>query len=283
MKNISTLILAATLAIAPMAAQPQNSAKIDTIVSVTEDAIVVDPIDISSATEEPVEVDDNSESVDDFISGFSDGSQMEKEIVEKHMGHVVGIIAIIFGVPCLAIIAALIVILIYALKRNQRRNAIIAKAIDNNYQLPDSFYTGQKSGTDPNGPVRDSRKFYSSVTFIAVGFSLIVFAIASDEPFFLLCGGIPLLIGIGKLIGYFCVPSGIGPMNPRPPYNPPYPPRNQGWNPNGQMPNYPHGSMPSYSDATMPNYPGEPQPNAPFSAPSADDEQPTPPPYCPKN
>lgn len=146
-------------------------------------------------------------------------------------------IAICFIVPCLTIIIVLVVFLIFFLKKAKLKNAIIEKAIDANYQLPDSFFMPQRpqliealypSGTttvesqQPNQAphkheshklsltdpaCRDSRKFSSGVTLIAVGIASIAFAGCINGPFFIVAGIIPAIIGIGRLFGYFFIPG----------------------------------------------------------------------------
>lgn len=137
------------------------------------------------------------------------------------LGFVAVVLAIIFGFPCATIIIGLFLGLSYVSKRNRGRNELINKAIENNYQLPEAFYLAQKNiNGAPMSPVRDARKFYRATTLIAVGLSIIIFAIWVDGPFFVVVGGIPLLMGIGQLIGYYCVPT--LPDNPtnRPYYGP---------------------------------------------------------------
>ncbi len=51
--------------------------------------------------------------------------------------------AICFGVPCFTLIVVLVLLLMFFMKRTQAKNEIIGKAIDANYQLPDSFFNSQ--------------------------------------------------------------------------------------------------------------------------------------------
>lgn len=206
----------------------------------------------------------------------------ETPILKDNMGLVTVIIGIIFGFPCLTIIVGLIVIFAFALKRNRGRNELINNAIDHNYQLPDAFYVGQKNTNGVAEPTRDSRKFYSATTFIAIGLSLIVFAMCVDGPFFILVGGIPFLIGVGQLIGYFCVPASPR-YNQMPPYGgqqfrPPFP-RHVHWD---QAPGqYPANQQQPYAPA-----PSSPMPPAPGHMPQdcppvGQEDRQTPPPYNP--
>lgn len=127
---------------------------------------------------------------------------------------VLGILAICFGFPALVVIIAIVLIFGFFRNRNRERNAIIAQAIDRGYQLPDSFYTNQpqhdqaENGNPANSePLRDPELFKSAVTLIAVGLAVGVFFLAVDAPFGIVAGGIPLLLGIGRLIGYFFIPG----------------------------------------------------------------------------
>lgn len=247
MKKISALILAVALACSSGYAQtPKNSADTVTVsgvvnIEMTDSVAAADPISDADYLDDSEPVEAPSVSVKDgkwsltydksdyiisdlvadarFAERFRDLEDFDAEslILKDNMGMATAIIAIIFGVPCLTIIVGLIVILAFALKRNRGRNELINNAIDRGYQLPDAFYVGQKNNTATGAPTRDSRKFYSATTLIATGLSLVIFALYADASFFVLAGGIPLLIGIGQLIGYFCVPT-----SPSQPKNPPY-------------------------------------------------------------
>lgn len=197
------------------------------------------------------------------LSSLEDLDFKQQESDNDDLNFVALIFAIVFGFPCLTIIVGLFVILSYVNKRNRSRNELINNAIERNYQLPDSFYLGQKnlSGA-PATPVRDSRKFYSATALIAVGLSLIIFAILVDGEFFVLVGGIPLLMGIGQMVGYYCVPT--TPINPS---HRPY---------TGPQMNVSY-QMPSDRPQELEN---QPMPNsAPHSNQNGDQQ--TPPPYNP--
>lgn len=187
------------------------------------------------------------------------------------------ILSIIFGIPCLTIIIGLIVILVYSLKRTKGRNELINNAIEHNYQLSDSFYDSPKSSSRPDAPMRDSRRFYRAISLLSVGIALIIFAISEDIPFFYVAGGIPFLIGVGQMIGYFCVPSTDyyrGPVN-----RPPYPPRQEPAY--GPMPPY---NVPPMNQPPMPQQPqGTPAQNMPNPAWNQPAQPVTPPPYNPAN
>lgn len=259
MKKITALILAGMIGFASLPAQnvgqPADSTT-QALTVVTDSAATQLPaVDFAAAEllpEEPeqtpvIGVDDGRWSVNfdgedyilsklvkdsEFAEKFEGLETFDSEtlLLKDNMGLATVIMLIIFGFPCLTIIVGLIVIMMFALRRNRGRNELINNAIEHNYQLPDAFYLGQKgqNGNGPAMPMRDSRKFYGATSLIAVGLSLVIFAIYADVEFFILAGGIPLLIGVGQLIGYYCVPT-TPRHNARPPYggtpyNRPYPP-----------------------------------------------------------
>lgn len=176
----------------------------------------------------------------------------------------VPVVAICFGIPCFTLIVALVLLLIFFLKKTQARNEIIGKAIDANYPLPEAFFTnpsasqafynqegdyisdqGQKPSMQHQAKLRrDPKNFSSAISLLAIGLALILFFTMIDRwPIAFLAGGIPFFLGIGKLIGYYYVPGfsadnnrkrGNGYEAPQPPYgnypNRPYqntPPANQ--------------------------------------------------------
>lgn len=157
----------------------------------------------------------------ELINGFSNGYRLNEsteDIADQKLREigtwgVLGILAICFGFPALVIIVAIILIIGFFRNRNRERNAIIAQAIDRDYQLPDSFYSNQQHEQEDSNdgaarrPARNPQKFNSAVTLIAVGLAVGVFFWAVDAPVGFVAGGIPLLLGIGRLIGYFCVPG----------------------------------------------------------------------------
>lgn len=126
---------------------------------------------------------------------------------------------------CALTFAIVVILLIFFYKRAKSRNTLIAKAIENSYMLPDSFYTGRetepftggykqpvdinsnndKTQTPPPMP-RDGRLFDSAVKYISVGIGIFfIFAVCGADPIAAF-GIIPILIGAGKLLTYF----GIG-------------------------------------------------------------------------
>lgn len=154
---------------------------------------------------------------------------------------IIGILALVFGIPCLTIIAVLCLLTNYLMRRSRMRNKLIEHAIDAGYQLPEAFYTGQSNEMNPNAPSasgeeatngrlkpsqRDQHKFRNAVIFLGVGLAIMIslFIEGSISAGFFL-GGIPLFIGVGQLIGYFFVPgysSYNNPAGPRPWEQAPY-------------------------------------------------------------
>ena len=313
MKKISALILAAMLACS--ASLAQNSSPATDSISRPAISTVSDSASVSTsiagngclvegqpADAPVVSVEDGKWALEfdgegyvisdlvedaDFARKFRDLENLDEEtlLLRDNMGAATAIIAIIFAVPCLTIIVGLIVILTFALRRNRGRNELINNAIEHNYQLPDSFYLGQKSiNGAPGAPMRDSKKFYSATTLIAIGLSLVIFAIYAHAKFFILAGGIPFLIGVGQMIGYYCVPA-----DPRQG-------RGYTYGNNWQMPEPNLGHRPPYPQYPQPqgDYPQQPgqspaQPTpapAPYGAETPVNPQPpanpqTPPPYNP--
>lgn len=125
------------------------------------------------------------------------------------------VIAVGVIVPCATIIIIVLALLIFLLVRGYNRNKIISEAIRNNYQLPDSFYTGTNSRSTPDYadnidsrsaepaaeetklpplprvPFTLAEKDYLSKSMILAGVGLMIFL------FFLWCGA----IGVGLLAG----------------------------------------------------------------------------------
>ena len=175
--------------------------------------------------DEYVLTDGKAYKIDDLAN--YDKGDTKARLIQK-----VVMLAICFIVPCVTILAILIILMLFFLKKNRSRDGIIQKAIDSGYQLPDSFYTGQRTVfvdqsyptdnsavdndsakgpfgfkmTDPS--IRDPKKFSSGVTLAAVGLAILLFFVCQREwGIGLLAGGIPLFIGLGRLIGYFYIPG----------------------------------------------------------------------------
>ena len=129
--------------------------------------------------------------------------------------------------------------------------------------------------------MRDTGKFYAAITLMAVGIALLVAGVLSQTGFWIVVGLVPLLIGIGRMLGYFYVPQ-----QPRQRFHPPYMPYGQQM-PYGQpMPGQPMpGQYPPQNPAQEPWCPAAPEvnnvPEEPAQAAAPDDEM-TPPPYSPQ-
>lgn len=203
------------------------------------------------------DLEDLVDSVKDTRDPFFDDSEQEM---------MVPILAICFGIPCLTLIIALVLLLMFFLKKTQARNAIIGKAIDANYQLPDAFFSNPQSSSQSYDEVetgdghtadqtkkeprmrRDPKNFSSAVTLLAVGLALILFFASSRHwEVAFLAGGIPFFLGVGKLIGYYYVP-GLTSENKKGRANNNYPPQQP---PYGGYPNQPYRNMPPQNQ-----YPG---------------------------
>lgn len=174
---------------------------------------------------------------DDFHEFYESSVNNRKQMVP--------IIAICFIVPCLTLIIGLVLLLVFFMKKTTARNSIIEKAIDAGYQLPDSFYsnttaythvagsTGTNADTLDGQPAlapqpaatRDPKNFQAAASLLAVGFALFLFFAVNDMwGVACLAGGIPLLLGVGKLIGYLYIPGYTSDKGrhtqPRQPFNP---------------------------------------------------------------
>lgn len=233
----------------------------------------------------------------DAAEAMADDNRTSDEVFfENNASEIIWVFVLVFGLPCLTIIVVVAVVLIYQLSRSRQRKAVLDRAIDNNYQLPPNFFGNPKG--DEHSQVRDSRKFYSAVSLISVGIGLIIFAVAEHHaPFFYLAGAIPLLMGVGRMIGYFYVfPTHVknqqppyGPQQPfygpQPPYDPqppfgpqpPYGPQDPDFGPQ-QAPFCPQ--EPQYGPRQAPPCPQEPQNGVDQpSCDPVDESTPTPPPY----
>ena len=169
------------------------------------------------------ELDKLTNTMQDFNHEFQFMPRISSE-ESYNMEHV---IAICFIVPCITIIIVLVLLLMFFMRRTQARNAIIEKAIDADYMLPDAFYMNQsntayivqsqESTADPVNPEmpsiktpyrRDPKKFSNAITLLAVGLALIIFfCIHGSWGLTLIAGGTLLFLGIGNLIGYFYIPG----------------------------------------------------------------------------
>lgn len=122
----------------------------------------------------------------------------------------IGILGIILPCVTLAVIAVIIGIFLY--KRMRSRHEVIERAIENNYQLPDSFYSSSTpeptvttpgfTGTIPPLP-NEVRKRDSGITLCCVGLATIIIFTVWHTVEVAVMGVIPLLIGLGKLLTYY--------------------------------------------------------------------------------
>lgn len=174
-------------------------------------------------------------------SYYSREDTLDALLEENIAKNVVALIIVIFLIPCLTIGFIVWIIMRFFIKRNRERNSIIEQAINAGYQLPETFYTGQPNNYNiingemaPNTPDaapqqirqdikamqiqpatnRDPGKFSSAATLIAIGAALTLYTVFMHGPDIWLLGGlVMLLLGIGKMIGYFYVPS--APVKPK--------------------------------------------------------------------
>lgn len=237
------------------------------------------------------EVVDNAETEFDDIdeSYYSRKDTLDALLEENIAKNVVALIIVIFLIPCLTIAFIVWIIMRFFIKRNRERNSIIEQAINSGYQLPETFYTGQPNNYNiingemaPNAPDgapqqikqdikamqiqpatnRDPGKFSSAVTLIAIGAAVTLYTIWMAGPDIWLLGGlVMLLLGIGKMIGYFYVPSApIKPkQNNRQYPTPPVPP--QPMPPYQGMPHNPNRPPFTPPQNTHPNPPCNPDSN----------------------
>lgn len=205
--------------------------------------------------------------------------------------------AIGFGAPCLAFVIGVILWVRFLLKRNRERNEIIMKAIDDNYELPEAFYTRQpafptynfsaaNNDTDPNDPKAanttngnvvppqlpgmnmrtypDFKALRTGIVLICIGVPIFLFFACIGEPGVgLLLGGIPFFLGIGKIVTYYAVPSNRNTSRPRfnPPYAQPQPPFSQAPYYRPEEPNFQQPQQGAYPPPYNPY--NEQQPYAP--------------------
>ena len=122
----------------------------------------------------------------------------------------ISIVGIIFG----SIALTVIVILIIFYMNRRRRLQIIEKAIENNYTLPDSFYSTKTTKTQYiiEGPAGNTtqptpRQQYTSdqdlrrgLTVAIVGFGLILFFLTIGIDFLAALSVIPFMYGVGRIL-----------------------------------------------------------------------------------
>lgn len=227
----------ATNANAPDSASLTVATPTDTVsIVATSDSAAI----INFHSDEAIE---NAETEFDEIdeSYYSREDTLDALLEENIAKNVVALIIVIFLIPCLTIGFIVWIIMRFFIKRNRERNSIIEQAINAGYQLPETFYTGQPNNYNiingemaPNTPDaapqqirpdikamqiqpatnRDPGKFSSAATLIAIGAALTLYTVFMHGPDIWLLGGlVMLLLGIGKMIGYFYVPS--APVKPK--------------------------------------------------------------------
>lgn len=221
----------ATNANAPDSASLTVAAPTDTVsIIATSDSAAI----INFHSDEAIE---NAETEFDEIdeSYYNREDTLDALLEENIAKNVVALIIVIFLIPCLTIGFIVWIIMRFFIKRNRERNSIIEQAINAGYQLPETFYTGQPNNYNiingemaPNTPDaapqqirpdikamqiqpatnRDPGKFSSAATLIAIGAALTLYTVFMHGPDIWLLGGlVMLLLGIGKMIGYFYVPA----------------------------------------------------------------------------
>ncbi len=148
-------------------------------------------------------------------------------MTEAVADHVVPIVGIVFGLPCAAIVCIVWFLTNYFIRRNRDKNALISKAIDNDYTLPDAFFSQPASSEAAIGdesqmsaanstnmfaaqPLsqRDPRRFSTGIMLVCIGVPVFIFFLVNGvTPAAFLCGGILIFIGVAKLLSYYFVPG----------------------------------------------------------------------------
>lgn len=155
----------------------------------TSDSSVI--INDSSATDSIVKIkaeNDKQKAEITIIQGQNDRLKSEG----------VFIIAIVF-IAIVTPFTSLVLIVFFAIRgitcRQRERNKLIEKAIDNNYPLPDDFFSSQKNSRT---------RLQSALVWLAWGVGIVVFFLIVDPTVTAYSIGlIPLLVGAAKLITYF--------------------------------------------------------------------------------
>ena len=154
----------------------------------TSDSSVI--INDSSATDSIVKIkaeNDKQKAEITIIQGQNDRLKSEG----------VFIIAIVF-IAIVTPFTSLVLIVFFAIRgitcRQRERNKLIEKAIDNNYPLPDDFFSSQKNSRT---------RLQSALVWLAWGIGIISFFLIMSNDTVYAIGLIPTLVGIAKLITYF--------------------------------------------------------------------------------
>lgn len=117
-------------------------------------------------------------------------------------------------IPFIFSFAVLWIILYYKKQRFKEKCRVIDKAIDANYELPDSFYSGKQTfnmqvdkRTDTENPVKytviNPNKLYSSLIWIAAGLTGFIFFLVVGSEEMAVIALLPLFIGVAKIISYY--------------------------------------------------------------------------------
>lgn len=184
---------------------------------------------------------DNSDDSDDDSSSVLKEMELNyqyeyKQAMQEKITAMV-ITGIVFGTILFIVIACLV---IYYLNRRNRLR-VIEKAIDNNYQLPDSFFTGRTAqqhceiiapaGNTQKGSNARQLFAYTSeaemrqgIKLAIVGIGLILFFALLGIDFFAALSVIPLLLGLSKIFIPYLTRKNI-PTPPQKPVNPTTPPQ----------------------------------------------------------
>lgn len=120
---------------------------------------------------------------------------------------------------CAMSIIIVVSVLIFFYVRMRNRNRVIEKAIENNYQLPDSFYAAPNTKDDPQIPQepiidpvtgmplpppvpRDRTMLESALKLIGTGVAIAIIFWTWNWEHLAILGIIPIFIGVGKLVSY---------------------------------------------------------------------------------
>ncbi|MDE5970265.1 MAG: hypothetical protein K2K27_01760 [Muribaculaceae bacterium] len=159
---------------------------------------------------------------------------LERDRIQTFQGVVITVVIVLF------LLLTILAVLYFFYRRAKGRNEIIAKAIENNYQLPESFYSGmfykgwmmdmiydntpkpEPGATSPECKIENSastltgtssttsqpippvykrtQNFEKGKRNIAIGIGVILVFSVWAAPALAVLGVIPLLIGIGQLL-----------------------------------------------------------------------------------
>lgn len=165
-----------------------------------------------AASKRPVSINNLKVIVD------NDEYSLAVEQYNKRMreGHKFTLSILFLLLPMLIVLAVTVGLFIYVFRKTTERNRLIQQAIENNYQLPDSFYENnnlfnfKKGGTgkDVNGNTpppthRDQKLFNKGITYICIGLAIFIFFLTVSAEEAAALALIPVFIGVAKLITYY--------------------------------------------------------------------------------